>query len=175
MISRFIFHMILGFTSIIPSFGRAICHRYHVVWQIADKIAYLKLIFTKCKAVIGCLYNTRTIVLHSHTGLSSDVFSKLQDNRKCGSVTVVQFTWAVVEFVALLLCNKTQFHRRVNSQQSCRICSQSAWARALTLVVLTPGCLSAALQQPCVSCCSRRCVFMRIAREISMLKIEFLS
>ena len=42
------------------------------------------------------------IVLLSGAGLLSDVLAQLQDCRKCGRVTVVQTSWAVVQLVAIL-------------------------------------------------------------------------
>ena len=53
--------------------------------QIADKVEYLKLDFTKYKAV----YNACAIVLRSAAGLLPDVLAELQDCRKCSHATVV--------------------------------------------------------------------------------------
>ena len=49
-----------------------------------------------------------TIVLRSRTGLSQE----LQDCHKCGCVTVVPTSRAVIQFVAFLWqpCNKAQYH-----------------------------------------------------------------
>ena len=114
-------------------------------------------------------YHARKIVMHSRTGLLSDVLAKLQDCRMCSRSTIMQTSWAVLWFVAFLRQphNKMHVHCTVNVWQSCSICGWNAWVPALALVVPTP----------CVSYSSLVCIVAvvrphKIARE-SQGKISF--
>ena len=64
--------------------------------------------YTSCRfsLKVGHPYDARTLVLHSHAGLSPDVLAELQSYRKYGGRTVVRTSW--VHTVRMILVAAVQ-------------------------------------------------------------------
>ena len=126
-------------TSIKRLFGRAIYLRRQAVRQISDKIACLKLIFTKRKAAVQCSHDCLAFT----RGYASRCACKVVKLSQVRPPTVVWTLWTVVRFVPFLRqpCNEAQVYCTVIARQSCGICGQNMWVLALSLVVGT-SCVS---------------------------------